>query len=267
VILVDTHCHLNLTNFSLDLPEVIGRARDKGVERILVPGTNLENCYKALELSNRFTGIFSAVGIHPNEVDQWSDRMLYSLENLAGDKKTIAIGEIGLDYFRNKTPIENQIRILRMQLAVAKKFLLPVILHSRNALQDLWPIIRQWHGVLKDEHNLLAERPGILHAFEGNFEEAKEAASLNFLIGIGGPVTYKNGITKQQLATGLPLKNMVLETDAPFLSPSPEMGKRNEPANVIYIAEKIATLKNIEINIIADATTKNSDHMLLWSNN
>ena len=261
--LADTHCHLYFNLFDNDLPEVIQRAIDQGIERILLPGIDLESSRKAVQLSEQYPMIFAAVGVHPNDASDWTLGLLDEIHMLANHPKVVAIGEIGLDYYRDYTSRELQQRAFQDQLEMAKAMNKPVILHSRQSISTLLPLVCDWQKQLIDEH--LSQYPGVFHAFEGNLEEAIVAHEHQFCIGIGGPVTYKNALERQILATKLPLTHILLETDAPFLSPQPFRGQRNEPARIFEIAEKIAALREVTINEIAVATSRNADQLLGWS--
>lgn len=260
--LADTHCHLYFNLFEEDLPEVINRAQACGIENILLPGIDLETSEQAIRLSEQFPGIFAAVGVHPNDTKDWGNGTLDRLTQLARHPRVLAIGEIGLDFYRDRSPVHTQTLALKDQLALAAKFNKPVILHSRASESALLPILLEWHSQL---HGQFFNNPGILHSFEGSLEQAKMAIDHHFMIGIGGPVTYKNATDKQILATKLPLSHIVLETDAPFLTPHPFRGQRNEPARILEIAKKIAELRRISLDEVALTTTKNADQLLGWS--
>lgn len=260
--LVDTHCHLNLDQFANDLPQVIEQAEKDGVEKIVVPAINIAGSLSAIALADKYPAVFAAVGIHPNDGNEWDDSSQSTLIELCQHPKVVAIGEIGLDNYWQDCPATTQYKILREQLDIAHQAGLPVILHSREALHDLYKILKEWNS-----NNVRGNKTrwsGVLHAFEGNLAESKQAFELGFLIGLGGPVTYKNAQEKQTLAAYLPMDRFVLETDAPFLSPHPFRGKRNNPQYVKIIAEKIAQIRNIQIELLAQATTQNANDLFAW---
>lgn len=171
----DTHCHLNLNLFQSDLSEVLERARQNGIERILVPGVNLETSRRAIDLSETYPNLYAAVGVHPNDCLNWQKESLGDLRSLATSQYVVAIGEIGLDYYRNIGPAALQKEIFLAQLELAEEVQKPVIIHLRNALPDLWQILLSWHQGLIEHHSPLATRPGVLHSFSGDLEIALQA--------------------------------------------------------------------------------------------
>lgn len=263
--LTDTHCHLNLNQFDNDLEAVLQRSFDAGVRKILVPGIDLDSSRKALHLAEQFPQVFAAVGIHPNTPDAWNAGTIRELEELARHPRVAAIGEIGLDNHWDDTKPDYQIKILREQLELAADVQKPVVLHSRDAIHELLPIVLEWSASLKTAGSPLAGRAGVMHAFEGNTDNAGNAAQAGFFIGLAGPITFANARDKHQLAKELPLVNILIETDAPFLTPHPYRGQRNEPANVAIVARTLADLKQLDQEQIAEATTTNADQLFLWS--
>lgn len=266
-VFADTHCHLNLNLFQSDLNEVLERALQQGVERILIPGIDLETSRRAVQLSEANDHLYAAVGVHPNDAVSWQKGTLAELKELTSSPRVVAIGEIGLDYFRDFAPADLQKEILLAQLTLAAETRKPVIIHSRRSLVDLWQILTTWHKTLLDHNSTLAQRPGVLHAYEGDLETARQAIQLGFQIGIGGPVTFKNAKERQTVAASLPLQNILLETDAPFLAPHPFRGLRNEPGYVVWVAEKIAVLHSRPLAEIAAVTTNNADRFFGWRSN
>jgi len=262
--LCDTHCHLNLNNFRDDVDEVIQRARHVGISRILVPGLDLPTSQAALELAERYPEIHVAIGIHPNDGLTWTDDTLPQLRQMAAHPKVVAIGEIGLDYYRDHCPHEVQQTIFKAQLQLAGEANLPVVIHNRDAFQDLWPILSNWQDELFAYRSSLATRPGVLHSFDGSLSDALIIIQHCFFIGINGPVTYKNAANQQQVAASLPEAFLLLETDAPFLTPHPHRGERNEPSFVQYINSKIAALRGIIPKQLAETTTNSADRLFLW---
>lgn len=258
----DTHCHLNLNEFDLTLDQVIQRSQKNEVENIVIPGIDLESSKKAIKIADFYPHIYVSVGIHPNDGLKWNDQSYHQLSVLTHHPKVVAIGEIGLDRHWNDCPFEIQVAILKDQLKLAKEKQLPVILHSRKTIKELLDIMKSWETLFPKE------RPkGVFHSFEGSVNDAKRAVEMGFLIGIGGPVTFKNAKQKQELAKEIPLNSILLETDAPFLAPHPHRGKKNEPAFLPRIAEKIAELKSIPIETVAESTTANAKFLFFWSTN
>ncbi len=262
--LVDTHCHLDFNVFDENLVNIRESARSAGVWRIVNPSVDLESSRKVVAMVETFPEMFGAIGVHPNDLDTWNENALRELRELASHPKVVAIGEIGLDYYWNKSSHAVQKRILRQQLELASELELPVILHSRESNQDLIAMLLDWQVELAAANSPLAQRPGVLHSFSGSKEEASRVFEAGFWVGIGGPVTFKNAPGLQNLVRDLPIEQMLIETDAPFLSPHPYRGKRNEPARVRLIAEKIADLKGLSFAEIEQRTSVNACEMFQW---
>jgi len=261
----DTHCHLNFDAFEDDLPDVLQNALENSLDRIMLPGTDVASSQLGIKIAQDYPQCYAAVGIHPNDAKKWTNESLSALRQLAQNQsKVLAIGEIGLDYYRDWSTPEQQNRIFLQQLDLAKELQLPVIIHIREALEDTFRILFQWQTEMKEQHLPLADRPGVLHAFPGNLEEAMQGVQHHFKIGVGGPVTFKNAKERQIMVQELPLDAIVLETDAPFLTPHPHRGKRNEPAYIPLIAEKIAALKGIPIGRVSEITTQNAYELFHW---
>lgn len=241
----DTHCHLDFDAYDADRPEVIARARQAGLKFIINPGVDLPSASAVLKLTEDYKDyIFAAVGIHPNYTAECASDILPLLRNMAAAPGVVAIGEIGLDYYRDYSPPAQQRRYFLWQLELAASLELPVIIHDRDASHDLVPILRDWRESLPPD-SPIKTRPGVMHAFSGSPEDAQTLSELGFCFGIGGPVTYQNAWERRELVAQLPCKSIILETDAPFLTPHPFRGKRNEPAYIPLIAEKIAALHSL----------------------
>ncbi|MBS7645266.1 MAG: TatD family hydrolase [Candidatus Bathyarchaeia archaeon] len=250
--LFDTHAHLEWSDFDLDRCEVIRRAVGRGVKGIVNVGYNLESSLKALELARSNTGIYAAVGIHPHEAYSVNPDALGFLEDLSRDPKVVAIGEIGLDYYRGLSPRGLQISAFKAQLELAYALNLPVIIHCREAHNDLLEILRGYK----------AEIRGIMHCFSGSYETAKQCMALNFYISFAGPVTYPNAKRLERIVYNMPMERLLIETDSPWLAPQPVRGRRNEPSHIVYIAERIAEIKDTSIRDVADSTTRNAEAIL-----
>ena len=246
---IDTHCHLNLENFDLDRDQVILRAEQKGVTNFIVPGYDLSTSRSAIALADEYPQIFAAVGIHPNSAAEWDEDVLSEINDLSGHPKVVAIGEIGLDNYRDHTTPEQQVKALIPQLKLALHRNLPIILHSRQAEQQLIALLQ------KPGFQHLR---GVFHAFEGNLDQAIQVTSLGYVIGVGGQITYRKNEQHRLLVASLPSDSIILETDAPFLSPQPLRGTRNEPANIPVIAEMVANLLHISVPEIALVTSGNA---------
>ncbi len=269
--LVDTHCHLNFSAFDTDRVEVVQRAREAGVSRILNPGVDLPSSHAAVKLAVTFPEVYAAVGVHPNDALSWEESTYTELQKLAKQSKVIAIGEIGLDYYWNKAPNDLQQRIFKAQLQLAAENHLPVVIHVRDAdpehrpaMQDCLNILKTWRTNLLEDGNPLADNPGVLHSFSGTDEDARLASSMNFCLGITGPVTYPKSIQMQAVVVQGPFDRLLIETDAPFLTPNPYRGKRNEPAYVHYVAEKIAQINGYTYDNLSEITTQNAGRLFHW---
>jgi len=299
--LTDTHCHLDLNKFDEDRSAVIQRALDAGVNRILIPAMDYESSLAGIKLAEMHPNIFAAVGFHPTDLDKWNDSSIENLRKLISNvrldevkdlenreedsslpmttqndqtNKILAIGEIGLDYYWVKESEKQAVQreVLKQQLKLAQAVNKPVIIHMREesdawfgpASIDLLEILTQWHTELREQNHPLAEKPGVLHSFNGNLETARKAIELNFYIGVTGPVTYKNAQEKRNILKQMPITKILIETDAPFLSPVPQRGKRNEPAFVTHIADKIAEIFNITREQIATITSENANRLFGW---
>lgn len=255
--LVDSHCHLDVSHFDEDRNAVISRARAAGVQTIVIPGIELSNCRDALALADAQEGIFAAVGIHPNSSNNFDAATESELQTLARHPKVVAFGEIGLDYYWDKVSPARQRVALERQLELAAALGLPVIIHSRDANEDVAATLQAWVESATFAKSLLAKRPfaGVLHAFSGDVALAEMAYSWNFVLSLGGPVTFKNAKQLHVLVPQLRRDRLMLETDAPYLTPHPHRGKRNEPAYVALVCEKLAALYNISAaQMAADST-------------
>lgn len=250
---IDTHCHLDFESFTNDLPDVLARAERNDVKYCINPGIDLKSSKNCLALAHQYSRIFAAIGVHPNDLDEFSLASIKVLAEYIGDSKCVAVGEIGLDYYHNASDRILQLGAFTQQLELAIRNNLPVIVHSREALKDVISTLMKYYKKPQDN-----SRYGIIHSFEGNVEEAWQVIELGFHIGIGGPVTYKNSHQKQSIVKEIPLSSIVLETDCPFLSPASLRGTRNEPANIKIIAEKIAYIKECDIKQVALQTTRNT---------
>ena len=269
--LTDTHCHLYYNKFDSDREAVIQRAKEAGLGRILVPGLDSKSGEDALQLAEENPMIYAAVGFHPTDLDKFSEQSFSVICELAKHPKVVAIGEIGIDYYWEKEAEKRafQREVLIRELALAQETNKPVVIHMReendvshgDASTDLLKILQDWKIGLR---GTLAEKPGVLHSFDGSLETAQRAIDLGFYIGVSGPITYKNADRKRQVIAGLPLDRLLIETDAPFLAPNPHRGKRNEPAFVSHIADKIAEIHSHTPQEIAMISTANAERLFSW---
>jgi TatD DNase family protein len=262
--LTDTHCHLNLNTFQEDLAAVLERADECGVSRILIPGIDLPTSRLAVEIAEKNSQIYAAVGVHPSEALTWEDSLLSELVELAHHPKVVAIGEIGLDYYRDHAPRDLQRKVFHQQLELAFDAGLPVSVHNRSAFSDVWSELENWLGILKQNGSNLADHPGVLHSFDGTTQQASLAVQSGFFLGISGPVTFTNGLARQELVRQMPVSALLVETDAPYLSPHPYRGRRNEPAYTRFIVEKIAALHQMDFNAVAQETAMNAARLFAW---
>lgn len=242
-----------MPQFSEDLDQVMGRAHDAGVGLIVNVGFDRESIEETLLLTDRYGGIYAAVGIHPHNSADWDDAVEGEIKKHVLRKKVLAVGEIGLDYYRDLSPRDIQEDVFRRQIGMALYFGVPMIIHCREAFED---VIR----ILNEEG--AAEVGGIFHAFSGGMEEAADVLKLGFLIGIGGPITYKNS-KLPDVVSRLPSNSILTETDCPYLPPEPYRGKRNEPAYVRIVAEKMADALSVEVTDVERAVEVNFKHVLL----
>jgi len=262
--LVDTHCHLDFNLFDSDREDVLQRAQEAGMVRILNPGIDLPSSEAALSLADQYPLVYAAIGVHPNDALTWNAASLAELRRLAQHPKVVAIGEIGLDYYRQHAPQDLQMRIFEEQLQLAGELGLPVVIHNREATADLLPILNRWAADLDRDGSQLVKHPGVLHSNSASLAAAREAISLGFMIGFSGPITFQKANELRQTAVGIPLQSILVETDAPFLTPEPYRGRRNEPAYVYYVVEKLAEIHSIPYNATADITEANAKTLFSW---
>ena len=246
--LVDSHAHLDLPEFHNDQSEVIKRAKNSGIDYILTIGINLESCSKAIKLADSYDFIYASIGIHPHDAKDVNENTYTVLKSLANNKKVLAVGEIGLDFHRNLSPKDIQIKRFREQINLANELKLPVIIHNRDAHKETLEILRE-----EGAKNL----GGIIHCFSGDYSMANSCIDMGFYISIPGTVTFPKAVGLQEIVKKLPLSKILIETDCPFLTPVPYRGKRNEPSFIRYVAEKIASLKGISFEEVAETTSQN----------
>lgn len=246
---IDTHVHLNADQYENDVEEVIQRALAASVEKMVVIGFDRKTIEKALVLAEQYPFIYAVVGWHPVDAIDCTEEDLAWIEELAAHPKVVGIGEIGLDYYWDKSPKEVQQQLFRKQIRLAQKVNLPIIIHNRDATADVVQILKE-----EEAH----QTGGIMHCFSGSVETAKECIHMNFMISLGGPVTFKNAKVPKQVAQEISLDHLLIETDAPYLTPHPYRGKRNEPAYVTLVAEEIARLKDLSVEEVAKRTTENA---------
>ncbi len=247
--LIDSHCHLDMKDFNNDRIQVIERAQSEGIVHMVTIGIDVASSEAALALAREYPFISATVGCHPHDADECNTLEVEKLASLALEPEVVAWGEIGLDYFRNYSEKENQRKIFKEQLDLAHTANLPVIIHDRDAHDEVYALLKKMGK---------GKRKGVIHCFSGDRDLAEAFMNLGYYISIPGTVTYKNAHFVREVAASIPLDRMLVETDAPFLAPVPKRGKRNEPGFVIHTAREIAVLRNIPFETVAKQTTENA---------
>ena len=254
--LVDTHAHIYLDAFRDDLAAVLDRAHEAGVDRIVMPAIDVPSIHQALELCARFNGLFAMAALHPSETKEATEAVFEEVEALCDEEAVVAVGETGLDYYWDRSFDERQQKWLRRHIRLAAEKDLPLVFHNREAFDDLVGIVEEERAAMDKPDRLR----GIFHCFTGTPEEAARVERLGFHVGIGGIVTFKNAALDEAVRE-IPLRQIVLETDAPYLAPEPYRGKRNEPAYVREVAEKVATALRLPIEEVAASTTDAAERL------
>ena len=250
--LFDSHAHYDDRKFKGDVYEVITAAYKSGVKYILNAGSDISTSIRSVKLAEEFDFVFAAVGVHPHEVGKLKEDDLEEIEELCGNPKAVAVGEIGLDYYYDHSPRDLQKEWFQRQLDLAKNFNLPVIIHNREAHEDTMKILRQG-APFKAE--------GVLHCFSGSREMAKELMQLGFYISFGGSITFKNARKTVEVLENMPMDRILVETDCPYLTPEPFRGRRNDSSYVKLVAEKIAEIKGLTLEEVAKVTTENAKRL------
>ncbi len=255
VMLIDSHAHIQLDRFDADREPVLERAREAGVHAILVIGFDLETSRGAIALAEKHDQIYATVGMHPHDAKDLDDNTVHAFRDLAAHPRVVALGEMGLDYYRNLSPRLIQKAAFERQLDLAEELALPIVIHNREAYHDILPILQARRGRIR----------GVMHCFSGNVEIMHQSLALGFYIGIGGPVTYRKSEALQAVVQKVPADALLVETDCPWLAPQFRRGKRNEPAYVRATAEKIAELRGISLEEIGEITTRNFERLFIGS--
>ena len=254
--LFDSHSHLNDEKFNEDREEIIRQIYNAGVTRFVTAGYSVESSKKAIEIAGKYDFIYVTVGVSPNDIPHTEEEMWKSLDQikklLKNNKKIVAVGEIGLDYYWNTENKDLQKKAFIEQINIANEFELPIVIHTREAVRDTIQILK--------ENNV--KHTGVFHCCPQNRELIKEALKLDFYISFAGPITFKNSKNADEMISLVPLDRLLIETDSPYLSPEPVRGKRNTPVNVKYIAQKIANVKNMTLEDVASPTYKNARRVL-----
>ena len=247
--LIDSHAHLEMPEFRRDLTEVIQRAKASGIDYIFTVGTEKKDWNRALEIAHSYPSAYAILGVHPHNAREIDEETYPTLRKLCADDKVRAYGEIGLDFYRNLSPQDVQLNRFREQIQLAKELGLPIVVHDREAHQETLEILKSEKA---------EDSGGIIHCFSGDYHMAQECIEMGFYISVPGTVTFKNTGGFQEIIKRLPLESLLIETDAPFLAPVPFRGKRNEPSYVRYTAQKVAEIKKVSLEKVAEVTTENA---------
>ena len=246
--MIDTHCHITMKDYD-DIPFLINKIRESGVNKIIVNGTDMESNLEVLELTKKYDIVYGAIGFHPTELDGFKESYFDWLEEHIRDDKIVALGEIGLDYHYDNTDKEQENYVFKKQLEIARKHNKPVIIHSRDAIQDTYNILK--------EYNVR----GCLHCYSGSLEMAREFIKLGFLLGVGGVITFKNAKNIVNVIKNIDLEYILLETDAPYLTPEPYRKNKNDSSYIPVIARKIAEIKELDLEVIEKTTNENAKRL------
>ncbi len=253
--LIDSHAHIQLDKFDADRGAVLERAQEAGVHAIMVIGFDLETSRGAIALAEKYNQVYATIGMHPHDAKDLHDETIHIFHELAAHPKVVALGEMGLDYYRNLSPRPIQKAAFERQLDLAEELDLPIVIHNREAYHDILPILQARRGRVR----------GVMHCFSGDVEIMYQSLALGFYIGIGGPVTYRKSDALQEVAQKIPADALLVETDCPWLAPQFRRGKRNEPAYVRATAEKIAELRGVSLEEIGEITTQNFEGLFITS--
>ncbi len=261
--LIDTHAHLTDARYVEDMSEVLNRSRQAGIDQIILASTNEEDCLASIKLSREITtadlAVWCSVGIHPHDAKTYTDQTDSKLRDWISDRKAnriVALGEIGLDYFYDLSERDVQKEVFRKQLDIAYAYTIPIVLHERDATKDVLDILREYKS--KD---MLCQKPGVCHCFSGSVETAQILLSYGFYLGFDGPITFKNSRHAPLVIERTPMNRLLTETDCPYLTPVPFRGQRNEPAYISYIVEKMAEIKAVSVNEMADQVMNNASEL------
>ena len=245
---IDTHCHLYEEYYN-NIDDVIKESMAEGVRKFIVNGCDMKSNKEAMELSHKYDNVYAAIGFHTTEINDFNDEYFTWLEDNINDKKVVAIGEIGLDYHYDNTNREKEIYVFKKQLDIAKKYNKPIIVHSRDAMQDTYDILKEY------------DLRGSIHSYSGSVEMAREFIKLGYMLGIGGVVTFKNAKNIKEVVKEIDLSYILLETDSPYLTPEPYRGTPNSPKYIPYIAKTISDIKGVSINDVRGTTTGNAERL------
>ncbi|MCS6918353.1 MAG: TatD family hydrolase [Fimbriimonadales bacterium] len=246
----DTHCHLNHPDLYAEWQAALFRAQQSGVQRLVLIGYDLESSRRAVQLAEQSDALYATVGVHPHDAVQCDAAVLQALRELAAHPRVVAVGEIGLDFYRNLSPREAQYEAFHAQMQLAQALNLPVVIHCREAYEEVLSVLAQYPAVR-----------GVLHCFSGAAEQAQRGLELGYYLGIGGVVTFKSAETLREIVRSMPRDRLLLETDAPYLAPHPYRGKRNEPAYLPLIAQQVAALWDAPLETVSEITEANAQQL------
>ncbi len=246
---IDTHAHIDFPEYQEDFSAFLNELKQNNIENVIIPGVNIEDTPRIINLINQYDMLFGAIGVHPSEAQKWDENSMNYLLSLKDNKKIVAIGEIGLDYYWDKSFIDLQQDIFIKQIELAKSLNLPIIIHDREAHADTFKILKETN----------AKETGVLmHCFSGSVELMKECLKEGYYIALGGTVTFKNAVKPKEVAKEIPLEFLMLETDSPYMTPVPFRGQTNSPKYLNFVAQEIANLKNIDVEEVIEKTTNNA---------
>ncbi|UMZ75248.1 TatD family hydrolase [Natranaerofaba carboxydovora] len=245
--LIDTHAHLDDNRLSKNVDSLISEAKKKGVNRIINIGISIESSKKTIELAKKYDDIYAAVGIHPHDAKNAPEGYIDSLEKMSQEEKVVAIGEMGLDYFKNISPKDTQIKVFKEQLSLAKELNMPVVIHDRDAHQDMINILKDFNGI-----------KGVFHCFSGDWSVASELLKMGYYVSFTGTITFKKAEKLREVVRRAPMDRIMVETDCPYLAPEPFRGKLNQPAYARLVGEAVAEEKDLHLDKVAEITTQNA---------
>ncbi|MBI2287749.1 MAG: TatD family hydrolase [Chloroflexi bacterium] len=264
LIIVDTHAHLDMDAFAKDRPEAIARALKAGVAMMITVGTSLESSKKAIELAEKYPEILATVGIHPHDVAGVDKTYIARLAEIASHPRVVAIGEVGLDFYRNYSPHEAQLQALKWQLDLAAKLQLPVIIHCRQAEKDMLKLLHDWVSSRKSPQE---ESPGVIHCFSGNSDTAHQYLDMGFYLSLGAYIGYTASQSWHHVIREIPADRLLVETDCPFLPPPSYRGQRNEPSYIPLTVETLARIRDESPEMVARETTQNAQRLFRFGEN
>lgn len=248
--MIDTHSHINMIE-GTPLDEVIENAKESGVEKIIVPSAYPKDIDEVMTLIDKYDNVYGMLGVHPTEVKDWTDDLIDKIKEFSKHPKIVAIGEIGLDYYWDKSFNDLQKEVFIKQIKLANELNLPISIHDREAHKDTFDILKEYNKGSKI----------VMHCFSGSVEFARECIKEGWYLALGGVVTFKNAIKMKEVAIDIPLDRLLLETDAPYLTPVPFRGKENQPAYTKFVAEEIAKLRGISVEEVDKITTQNANEV------